>query len=112
MRGGWMVYEEHGRTLQFSWEMAGFADHHLSLAPVNLNRWTSPAGEDVPVLKQLEILSQLRDWLSNQGIKSDLDRPQSTTSGQRCVWAGCTHPQLDGVVHCASHFDMMLLARD
>ena len=107
-----MVYVEDGRTLQFAWEMAGFADQHISLAPLNLKRWTTPAGEAVPVPKQLEILAQLRDWLSNQQIKSDLDRPPSASSDQRCVWAGCTNPQLNGVVHCASHFDIMLLARD
>ena len=108
-----MVYIEDDRTLEFAWEISSsFATQPILLAPLNLNRWTTPEGERVPVSKQLEILAQLRDWLSNQGIKSDIDRPSSTTSGKRCVWAGCTHPQLDGVVHCASHFDMMLLARE
>jgi hypothetical protein len=111
-RGGWMVYDEDGRTLQFQWEMSGSGGQHVLLAPVNLTRWTGPAGETVPVSKQLEILAQLRDWLSNQGITSDIDRPPSTSSGQHCVWAECTNSRLDGIEHCASHFDMMLLARD
>jgi hypothetical protein len=77
MRGGRMVYEEDGRTLEFQWEMSGSTGQHILLAPLNLNRWTSPGTEKVPVVKQLEILAQLRDWLSNQGITSDLDWPQS-----------------------------------
>ena len=111
-RGGWMVYDEDGRTLQFQWEMSGSGGQHILLAPVNLNRWTGPADEKIPVAKQLEILAQLRDWLANQQIKSDIERPQSTSSGQRCVWADCTNSRLDGLAHCASHFDMMLLAGD
>jgi len=90
MQGGWMVYVEDERTLRFAWEMSGSADQHVLLAPVNLSRWTSPTTETVPVSKQLEILAQLRDWLTNQGIKSDLDRP---------------HP-------AAPDFDLTLLARD
>lgn len=87
-----MVYVEDHRTLTFGWEMSGAADQHILLAPLNLNYWTSPATEKVPISKQLEILAQLRDWLTNQGIKSDIERPHSTTSS-------------------ASDFDMMLLAQ-
>lgn len=72
-----MVYEEDGRTLEFRWKMAGSGDQHVVLAPLNLHRWTTPTTETVPVSKQLDIVSQLRDWLTNQGITSDLDRPQS-----------------------------------
>jgi hypothetical protein len=109
-RGGWMVYEEDSRTLEFRWEMASSSGQRILLAPLDLSRWSTPAGEDVPVAKQLEILAQLRDWLSNQGIRSDIERPPSAGSGQPCEWAGCANPQLNGVTHCASHFDMMLLA--
>lgn len=112
LRGGRMVYEEDGRTLEFRWEMSGAAGQHILLAPLDLDRWTAPAGERVPVAKQLEILAQLRDWLSNQQIRSDIERPPSTASGQRCAWVGCTDPRLDGLTHCALHFDMMLLARE
>jgi hypothetical protein len=90
MRGGWMIYVEDDRTLTFAWEMSGSASQHVLLAPLNLNRWTTPAGETVPVSKQLEIVAQLRDWLSNQGITSDIDRPQPA----------------------APDFDLTLLARD
>jgi hypothetical protein len=72
-----MVYVEDERTLTFGWEMSGSAGQHVLLAPLNLNRWTTPTTEEVPVSKQLEILAQLRDWLSNQGITSDIDRPRS-----------------------------------
>jgi hypothetical protein len=72
-----MVYTEDDRTLRFAWEMAGAGTQHVQLAPLNLNRWTTPTTESVPVSKQLEILAQLRDWLTNQGITSDLDRPPS-----------------------------------
>jgi hypothetical protein len=73
-----MVYEEDGRTLEFRWEMSESGGQHVLLAPLNLNRWTTPVREPVPVAKQLEIVAQLRDWLSNQGMTSDLDRRQST----------------------------------
>jgi hypothetical protein len=72
-----MVYVEDERTLEFAWEMAGVGNQHVLLAPLNLNRWTTPTTERVPVSKQLEILAQLRDWLTNQGITSDLGRPHS-----------------------------------
>jgi hypothetical protein len=109
-RGGRIVYEEPGRILELWWEMSsGFTKDDVLLAPLNLSRWTEPAGERVPVSKQLEILARLRDWLANQNIKSDIEQPPSTDGDQRCVWAGCPNPRLDGVVHCASHFDLMLL---
>lgn len=90
MRGGWLIYVEDDRTLTFGWEMSGTTGQHVLLTPLNLNRWTTPTTEEVPVSKQLEILAQLRDWLTNQGITSDLDRPQSAPPD----------------------FDMMLLAKE
>ncbi len=85
-----MVYDEDGRTLEFRWEMSESGGQHVLLAPLNLNRWTTPVREPVPVAKQLEIVAQLRDWLSNQGITSDIDRPQPA----------------------APDFDLTLLSRD
>ena len=92
-RGGNILYRDGDRTLQIPFGTTYDPALDMLIAPVNLSRWIRPAGEPVPLSKQLEILARLRDWLSNQHIKSDIERPQSKSAGLRCVWASCLNPQ-------------------
>jgi hypothetical protein len=111
-RGGHILYQEGERRLHISFETTYDPALDILMAPVNLSRWMTPPGEKVPLSKQREILTQLREWLTKKRIRSDIESRPSTDSGQRCIWADCANPQLKGIVHCAYHFDLMLLEGD
>ena len=109
-RVGEILYEEDGRTLRFWWEASASPNVDTLLAPVDLRHGVT--GEAVPLVKQLEILGRLRDWLSSTRIRTDLDRPSSIAAARSCVWIGCKNVQLEGIAYCSEHFDLTLLRRD
>jgi len=82
----------------------------MILAPLDLSRWT-PSNEEIPIVRQLEILASLREWLSHQRIRTDIGRPSSMNSDERRVYLGCANRRLREVAFCGEHFDRMLLAR-
>ena len=84
------------RTLTVVWELSGSGGADILLAPINLTRWDS--GEELSMEEQLEILSGLRVWLEEQGIKADITPPPTKRVGpNHCVRAGCTDLAWEGV---------------
>ena len=107
-RSGEILYLEGARSIRIYWEMSGSPQFDVLLAPLNLSRWL-PDFSQVPRVKQLQILSHLRHWLADQGLRSDLVAPSSATRGGACAWLACKAKPLLHSAYCPAHFDETLL---
>ena len=111
-RSGYLLYREAGRELRVYWEGSGAPQFDILLAPLTLSRWTFPANAPlIPLDDQLAILRNIRGWLAEQGIRSDLTRPPQTGAAttEACHWRQCTNEALQGSAYCPEHYDQSLL---
>ena len=107
MRMGTISYEESGQMLEIEWEMGNSSSPSDILILGGFSYWKTPSNTALPVPKQLEILDQLRIWLTQNNIKSNIDLPQNINqSDKECSWAGCSNPQLGDKSICLYHFNL------
>jgi hypothetical protein len=109
-RTGEIIYKDSIGTLILPWEMSGTRDYDILLAPLNLNAWTIPKDEKIPLEKQLEILKKLRVWLSSEKYRSDVHLPTNEISKNKCIKSGCEDFALIGLAYCSRHYSLSLLA--
>jgi hypothetical protein len=94
--------------VDIDWEMSGSPEYDILLAPLDLRRWAS--GAEIPRDAQHRMMSQLREWLNGQGIRSDATPPrQLKQRGEVCQRSGCSQKAPSGSAYCAFHFDESLL---
>ena len=111
-REGAILYQESDHVLVLEWEMAGSQSDILFFGS-SFNNWSYPQGSPISLDKQIEILDQLRIWLIQNNIKSNIDLPENITpSGKKCSWAGCNNPQLGDKRICLYHFNLSCLGMD
>ncbi len=112
-RSGVIAFREAGRALSIGWEMSGSPDFDILLAPMDLRRWSVPAGEAIVLETQLELLGRLRAWLRQEGIRSDIDvTGEGRQTDVACAQAGCAAGQRVGSAFCPTHADLRLLVVD
>lgn len=109
-RDGSIVYREPGRELELFWEVSAAPRCDISVGPVDFSKWTRPPGERIPEEKQLELLSQLRLWFSEQKIRTDVHLPEDMSQDEApCSWLACDCHKLRHSAYCRRHFDLMCL---
>ncbi len=95
-------------VVELEWEMSGSPEYDMLLAPLDLRHWSS--GVDIARADQHRILGQLREWLTEQGIRSDIAASRELEqSGDMCQHSGCPERAFAGSAYCAFHFDETLL---
>ena len=110
MRMGTITYEEPRHILEIEWEMANSSSPSDILVLGGFSQWKTPSNTPVPLPKQLEILDQLRIWLAQNEINSNIDLPQNINQSDKvCSWAGCNNPQLGDKSICLHHFNLSSL---
>ena len=107
---GIITYHEGVNSIDIYWEISGSTDHDIVFCPIDLREWDNPKGTKISTEHQLEILRNLRVWLNNQNIKSNIDLPlEVTITDQQCMWANCSERKIKGSAYCLYHYDLNLL---
>jgi len=110
-RCGDIVYMEGEKILKIYWEMPGVKELDMLIWP-DLTKWEPPVLEAIPYEKQREILARLRNWLTNEGLKTDIDLPLTIKSeNEPCIWSGCGNDRVMGSAYCLEHIDYTTLKR-
>ena len=95
-------------VVDIDWEISGTSDYDILLAPLDLRQWKS--GTPIPKNTQHDILNELRLWLIEQNIRSDVARPRRVSNSNGfCQRSGCSKQAIDGLMYCAFHYDENLL---
>jgi len=109
-RSGEIVYTSNSKCIRFYYEISGTPRFDILLAPINLRELEKPKGEVLSIEMQLEVLTDLRRWLIEKKIKSDIDLPSDISlSNEKCGWNQCNKHRINGKAYCIDHFNKTLL---
>jgi hypothetical protein len=109
-RDGYIYYVENGRLCEMYYELSCVKDYDINFFPIDLREWLNPKGTKIAVEHQLRILCNLRQWLTNENIKSSVDLPSELTiTDQSCVWANCNEHKIKGFAICLHHYNLSFL---
>jgi hypothetical protein len=108
-RAGAIICRENECSVAIDWEMSGVSAHDILLAPIDLRKWDSPKDENIPRVKQRQILHDLRSWLKAQNVKSNIDLKDLSVDKRQCSWNECTQMQVKDSAYCQFHIDETLL---
>ena len=70
-----LIYEEGNHKLVVHLEIACQWNFDWGGCDTAFQKWTEPAGEDIPAEKQAQILSRLADWSRKQRVRIDIGPP-------------------------------------
>ena len=70
-----LIYEEPGHRLVVYLEMSGVRQFDWVGCNTELQKWTEPAGEPIPLDKQAEVLRRLSQWSRERRIRIDIGPP-------------------------------------
>jgi hypothetical protein len=108
-RSGTITCSNGQGFIELDCEMSGVRNLDMLLAPLDLRAWST--GQLLSREDQFILLSALREWLSSQKIRSDIDASSVvTTSTERCIWTECSNLAIDRLAYCATHRDISLLS--
>jgi len=109
-RDGIITYHEGAMSIEIYWERSGSPLYDICLATIDLREWKNPKGVKIDKEHQLEILRNLRQWLKDQNIKSNIDlHSEIETIDRRCAWRKCDQRRIKGSAYCPYHYDYNLL---
>jgi hypothetical protein len=110
-RSGFIVYRELNRELKVYWELSGSAEYDILVSP-DFRSWSHAPEKHLSEEKQLSLLFALREWLSAQNVRSDIDQPADLSEETApCIWAKCSGKRLKLYYYCKHHFDLSCLSR-
>jgi hypothetical protein len=92
--------------------MSGSPDRDILMGPLDFAKWTSHPEQAIPEEKQLSLLSQLRRWLTDHALRSDVDLPTDISEdAAKCARLDCDRRKLRASAYCRYHFDLACLRR-
>jgi hypothetical protein len=99
-RSGHIDYLGLGHQFSFYYEISGSPRGGIV---ISTPKECSALAED----DRLTILAELRQWLSEQGLFSNIEAPaDSTEDSESCQIANCARRRLKGLYICRRHYDL------
>jgi len=96
--------------INIDYEMSGSSEYDILIAPLDINYWHKPPNIKISSETQLELLSELRNWLSLQKIKSNIDLPNMIEFEKiKCAFGQCKNNRIKGYAYCLRHYNLSLL---